>query len=190
MRPPHEILGIPRDADEALIRRAYRALARRYHPDASGSEHTGTRFAEISDAYERMLKGDRRTNHAHPSPPARPEPVWEDEEDDPGEVYDAFFASSAPKRDTRPAPYARRAGTLDLEITLPLTLAESQSGGVFDVPSPLGPVAVRIEPGTPVGGEVHVPGAGALGRGMYRGDLIVIVGRIEGSGDGLTDTLG
>jgi hypothetical protein len=50
---PYAVLGVPRDATDADIRRAYRAMARRYHPDATGA---GGRDAALFDrataAYE------------------------------------------------------------------------------------------------------------------------------------------
>ena len=49
----YEILGVPRDADEGQIKKAYRKLAMQYHPDRNnGSGEAEERFKEISEAYE------------------------------------------------------------------------------------------------------------------------------------------
>jgi len=61
---PHRILGIRRDASEAEIRRAYRALAKRHHPDAG--QGSVARFLEIQAAYEALAGGDQ------PGVPSRP----------------------------------------------------------------------------------------------------------------------
>ena len=55
----YAILGIPPDADEETIRIAYRALARRYHPDM-GEGSSPDKFREVVDAYETLSDPDRR----------------------------------------------------------------------------------------------------------------------------------
>jgi curved DNA-binding protein CbpA len=47
----YSILGVSRDTDAREIKRAYRELARKYHPDASGND-TSEIFKEINHAYE------------------------------------------------------------------------------------------------------------------------------------------
>ena len=55
----YAILGIPPDADEETIRIAYRALARRYHPDV-GEGSSPEKFREVVDAYETLSDPERR----------------------------------------------------------------------------------------------------------------------------------
>ena len=52
---PHRVLGVARDASEAEIRRAYRALAKRHHPD--GGQGSVARFLAIQAAYEALTGG-------------------------------------------------------------------------------------------------------------------------------------
>ena len=61
-----EILGVGRDVDWGTIRSAYRALARRYHPD--GSAPDPARMAEINRAYEWVERHRRRTADGMRSP--------------------------------------------------------------------------------------------------------------------------
>ncbi len=73
MRDYYEVLGVSPDAGADEIRRAYRQLARRYHPDISGDERGGA-FLEVSRAYEVLRDADRRraydrTLSAHASSP-------------------------------------------------------------------------------------------------------------------------
>jgi curved DNA-binding protein CbpA len=55
----YAVLGLPRDADQAAIRRAYRSKARRAHPDGGGSAES---FALIKTAYD-ILSNDARRRH-------------------------------------------------------------------------------------------------------------------------------
>jgi len=48
----YEVLGVPRGADDETIRKAYRALARRYHPDVSDDPDAERKFCQVTAAYE------------------------------------------------------------------------------------------------------------------------------------------
>jgi curved DNA-binding protein len=57
-RQPHEILGVPAGADPEEVRRAFRALAKRYHPDSGNSDPGApAAFAAAKDAYDAMSGG-------------------------------------------------------------------------------------------------------------------------------------
>jgi len=57
----YKILGVSRSASAAEIKKAYRRLARKYHPDVNSASDATRRFAEISEAYEVLSdKGKRR----------------------------------------------------------------------------------------------------------------------------------
>lgn len=60
----YELLGVRPDATDAEIKRAYRALARRYHPDAGGGDaESEDKFKEISVAYETLRDPDKRNRY-------------------------------------------------------------------------------------------------------------------------------
>jgi Ca-activated chloride channel family protein len=61
----YAILGVPSDADERTIKRAYRQLARRYHPDTGAGEQSPEQFHEIQAAYECLIDPVRREAHDH-----------------------------------------------------------------------------------------------------------------------------
>jgi molecular chaperone DnaJ len=59
-RDYYEVLGVPRDADEAQIKKAFRRLAREYHPDVSQDPEAEAKFKELAEAYEVLSDGDSR----------------------------------------------------------------------------------------------------------------------------------
>src|SRR5215207_590475 len=63
MRDYYEVLGVAPDADAAEIKRAYRQLARRYHPDISGDDRAAASFREVARAFEVLRHPDRRRTY-------------------------------------------------------------------------------------------------------------------------------
>src|SRR4051794_33198260 len=59
-RDYYELLGIPRDADDAQIKKAFRALARKLHPDVSDDPDAEERFKEVAEAYEVLSNRETR----------------------------------------------------------------------------------------------------------------------------------
>jgi molecular chaperone DnaJ len=63
-RDYYEVLGLRRGASEQEIKRAYRRLARKYHPDVNpGSKPAETKFKEISEAYEVLSNPEKRRRY-------------------------------------------------------------------------------------------------------------------------------
>lgn len=59
----YEILGVPRDANKEDIKRAYRRLARKYHPDVNKEQGAEEKFKEINRAYEVLSEPETRTRY-------------------------------------------------------------------------------------------------------------------------------
>ncbi|MBD1862127.1 MULTISPECIES: molecular chaperone DnaJ [Trichocoleus] len=62
-RDYYEILGVSRDADKEEIKRAYRRLARKYHPDVNKEDGAEERFKEINRAYEVLSEPETRSRY-------------------------------------------------------------------------------------------------------------------------------
>jgi DnaJ-class molecular chaperone len=61
MRDPYDVLGVPRSADAAAVKSAYRKLAKKLHPDANKSDPKASqRFGELNTAYEILSDDGKR----------------------------------------------------------------------------------------------------------------------------------
>lgn len=57
----YEILGVAKDADDTAIKKAYRRLARKYHPDVTKDPDGEAKFKEVGEAYEVLKDPAKRT---------------------------------------------------------------------------------------------------------------------------------
>ena len=78
----YQTLGVARDASEEAIKRAYRKLARKYHPDVSKERNAEERFKEVSEAYETLRDVEKRRAYDQlgrfrSGQEFRPPPDWE-----------------------------------------------------------------------------------------------------------------
>lgn len=80
----YKILGVARDANEAEIKKAYRRLARKFHPDLNPRRKSAEgRFKELQEAYAALSSSKTREHHDQPV------------EDTSVEVTDEAFAANA-----------------------------------------------------------------------------------------------
>src|SRR5215469_7948914 len=64
MKDPYEVLGIAKTASEAEIKKAFRALAKKHHPDKhAGDAAAQKRFQEISGAYDILGDKEKRAQY-------------------------------------------------------------------------------------------------------------------------------
>jgi curved DNA-binding protein len=78
----YNIMGVARDASADDIKRAYRRLARKYHPDVSKEKDAEARFKEIGEAYEVLRDPEKRAAYdalgtRKPGEDFRPPPDWD-----------------------------------------------------------------------------------------------------------------
>jgi curved DNA-binding protein len=59
----YEILGVARDASQDAIKKAYRKLAHRYHPDVSKEKDAEERFKSVAQAYETLKDPEKRATY-------------------------------------------------------------------------------------------------------------------------------
>ena len=62
-RDYYEVLGVDKNADDATIKKAYRQLAKKYHPDANPGEEAAAKFKEASEAYAILSDPEKRRQY-------------------------------------------------------------------------------------------------------------------------------
>ena len=123
MEDLYEILGVPRDASDDDIKRAYRARARESHPDAGGNEDD---FKQVTTAFEVLKNPEARANYDQFGDPRGPGGSGGDPFagfGDLGDLIDAFFGGGrggfgGRGRTARTGPQAGRDAIVDLTLAL------------------------------------------------------------------------
>ncbi|UWQ27180.1 DnaJ domain-containing protein (plasmid) [Leisingera aquaemixtae] len=196
-RDYYKILGIAPDAEPGEIKRAFRKLARKYHPDINASPEAEAMFKDVNEAYEVLKDPERRAAYDQLVKPApgshdgfRPPPGWEGGFDFTGggpegaEAFSDFFESLFRRRGQ---PFggsgADQHARLQLDIedayrgaTRVLTLRVPQTSADGSVHLQDRSITVHVPKGILEGQHIRLPGQGMapLGGGGP-GDLFLEV---------------
>ncbi|AFZ28949.1 molecular chaperone DnaJ [Gloeocapsa sp. BRSZ] len=137
-RDYYEILGVSRDADKEEIKRAYRRLARKYHPDVNKEAGAEERFKEINRAYEVLSEPETRARYDRFGEAGVAGGVgvggFQDMGDMGGfaDLFESFFSGFSGAGQTR----SRRSGPVrgdDLRLDLKLEFREAVFGGEKEI---------------------------------------------------------
>jgi molecular chaperone DnaJ len=119
-RDYYELLGVGRSATQEEIKRAFRRLARRHHPDVNPNDpEAEARFKEIAEAYEVLRDPHRRAQYdhfGHAAPAGAPAGDFWQEFGGFDSIFDAFFGG--PRTQRRRGPQRGSDLRYDVEITL------------------------------------------------------------------------
>jgi len=138
-RDYYEILGVERNATKDEIRKAYRKLARKVHPDVNpGDADAELKFKEVSEAYQVLSDDQKRSMYdrfGHDGLSGGAGMGFEDFGfGDIGDIFDAFFGGGARRGRSRPRGPARGA---DLRYDLEISLHEAAFGVARDITIPV-----------------------------------------------------
>jgi DnaJ-class molecular chaperone len=198
MRDPYEVLGVSKTASEAEIKKAFRALAKKHHPDTKGGDKAAQkRFQEISAAYdivgdkEKRGKFDRGEIDANGNPrgfdprehgfgaqaggPRDFRYAWSGEDGEtaqgfrPEDIFADLFGGGRRRNQPRKGE--------DLEYALTVGFEEAATGGTRRINLPDGrELDVKIPAGLKDGQQIRLKGQGTPGRNSGpAGDILLTV---------------
>lgn len=199
----YQIMGVARDAGQDEIKRAYRKLARKYHPDVSKEPNAEARFKEVGEAYEVLKDPEKRAAYDQlganwqAGQEFRPPPGWDagfefrgDDTSGPGaEAFSDFFESLFGRgfRTGRGGEYAYRERGEDHHAKVLIDIADAYHGArknitlrasEFDSQGRLQvrerSLNVQIPKGIKQGQKIRLSGQGAAGQ-AGAGDLYLEV---------------
>jgi curved DNA-binding protein len=198
----YEVLGVPKTASEDEIKRAYRKLARKYHPDVSKEQDAEQQFKDLNEANEVLKDAKKRElydrygeawkavaeGHVPPPDPGQRQRVQHDFDtegfdpsqfQDMGSVFEAFFGG--PFRAGRGTGPGWAPAGADHEAAIELDLESAFRGGEHSI-SLLDPASgqqrqynVRIPPGVRAGQRIRMAGQGGRSARGTTGDLYLQV---------------
>jgi curved DNA-binding protein len=184
----YKILGVSRNASAAELKKAYRTLARKYHPDVSKEANAEERFKEVGEAYEVLKDPEKRTqydqfgNYQH-GQSFSPPPGWGQAGAGAGSGFsggagnfssffenmfggggnDGFFAQGE-----------------DVNAKITISLEDAYNGAKKSIRRPAGAeqtgtISVKIPAGISSGKKIRLAGQGKSGMGRKAGDLLLEV---------------
>ncbi|WP_116201798.1 DnaJ C-terminal domain-containing protein [Amycolatopsis circi] len=191
----YQLLGVSRTASQDEIQKAYRKLARKYHPDVNKDPGAEEKFKAVSEAYDVLSEPDKRKRYDafgkdfRQVPPdmdpetyarAKAGPGFQSAEgvnfeDLFGGMFGGGFQGGFGRQPRGPIPGA------DQEAGVEISLDEAYHGGrrSFTLSGPEGPrtVDVNIPAGVIDGKRIRLAGQGGYGsgEGAPRGDLYLVV---------------
>ena len=191
----YAILGVDRNASAEDIKKAYRKLARKYHPDVSKEPNAEEKFKEMAEAYETLKDPEKRAAYDQlgrytPGQDFEPPPDWGQQFAGARTAFDDIdfadlFAGLAGRHRTGGRASSAFTSGRDYEAAVRLTFEQAfrgteieldlsvleydAQGGVHRVPRR---IKVRIPKGVTNGQQLRIPGKGGKGvDGGRDGDL-------------------
>ena len=185
----YETIGVARSASQEEIKRAYRKLARKYHPDTNKTPEAEAKMKELNEAYEVLKDPDKRAKYDElganykAGQDFRPPPGFDFNFGGPGaggggfrmdggnfsDFFEMFFGKSgamgggARARGHGGARAAAPPGA-DVEAEISITLEDAMRGGTrgikLQAPDGVKSIDVKIPPGATSGSVIRLSGQG------------------------------
>lgn len=133
----YQILGVPRDAPKADIKKAYRKLARQYHPDVNQDASAEDKFKEVNEAYEVLKEDEKRQaydrfgsdwKHGHEFGGGAGPGGFSGGGGDFSDFFESIFGGARQQGGRQQRPQPPRKGE-DQQLKLDISLEEAYGGG-------------------------------------------------------------
>ncbi|OUD15719.1 DnaJ C-terminal domain-containing protein [Thioflexithrix psekupsensis] len=197
----YKIMGLPREASADDIRKAYRRLARKYHPDVSTEANAEHHFKELNEAYEvlkdpeKRAKYDQLGSHWRAGEEFNPPPGWDFGGAQPGfrrgaagfgagfdfsDLFGDFFNNTARHRAHPSDFYEDMQAEPEVSGHITVSLEEAYHGTTqslqFALPNGENRrLNVKIPAGVTQGQRIRLAKQGAVGRNGVKSDLYLQV---------------
>ncbi len=181
----YKILGVSRTATPEEIKKAYRTLARKYHPDVSKEENAEEKFKEVGEAYEVLRDKDKRAQYDQFGGQFRhgrsfsPPPGWEENVGGFGQgnfssFFENMFGGMGGMGGGRSDNFFAKGEDVSAKITI--SLEDAFNGANKSIRRPAGAtqtgtVSVKIPAGIEPGKKIRLTGQGKAGMNGKPGDL-------------------
>ena len=165
MSDPYKILGLSRGATKEEIKKAYRKLTLKYHPDRNNGEDT--KFKEINNAYEKITNPQKGFNKS------RTNFSWDVNIDD---VINEMYKNTGPFSDLFNQRYGwnNNGKGQNVHIDIHITFKEAYTGTEREISVGLKTLKINIKPGVRNGQRLRIGGYGQKGNTPdLNGDLIL-----------------
>ena len=195
----YEVLGVARDATAGDIKKAYRKLAHKYHPDVSSDPEGEAKFKEVAEAYATLKDAEKRAAYDQlgrhrPGEDFEPPRGWQQnfaqggnsrfDDIDLSDLFAAFGGGPAGHRASRPAPRGQ-----DYDVSAPVTLEQIHAGDEIEIHLGIPEIGddglphrvektfrIRVPKGAESGQRLRLTGKGGAARGGGKnGDLYVVL---------------
>lgn len=168
-------LGVARDADETAIKKAYRKLARTYHPDVSKAPDAEARFKEAAEAYATLKDAEKRAAYdqlgqRRAGEDVAPPPQWRHAYPDGEASFEGVdLADLLDALSRRGRGHRRAMPGQDYEVSTRISLEDAHKGCTLNlqVQQEDGPrsLQVTVPPGVREGQKLRLRGRGGKGQG-------------------------
>ncbi|MBT3504933.1 MAG: DnaJ domain-containing protein [Piscirickettsiaceae bacterium] len=182
----YKVLDVSRDVSQDELKKAYRKLARKYHPDVSKEANAEAKFKEVGEAYEVLKDSEKRaqydqfgSNYQH-GQSFNPPPGWGGQQGGAGmgggnfsSFFESMFSGSGAGGNDQ---FFAQGEDVNAKITI--SLEDAFSGAKKSVRRPDGAnqggtINVKIPAGITSGKKIRLAGQGRAGGGGNAGDLLL-----------------
>lgn len=201
-RDPYKVLGLSKGASTADIKKAYRTLAKKHHPDTNkGDDEAARKFSEVSAAHDLLIDEQKRAQFDRGEIDAEGNPTYKGFNPfgggggqgtgpfrrwpgqgggqgaggfNPEDIFTEIFGNMG--GGPRPGPGRPPTGP-DVSYTLKVTFVEAAKGGPKRISMPNGKTLdVTIPPGVTDGQQIRLRGQGGAGpAGAPSGDALITI---------------